>query len=81
MIIKHDQEIIQNYDGDSSKTAIFSSYIDSYVSIIPEVKAEQLIKPQNLEDVLDTEFLTNIEITEDQLDRDIAMCRNFEGEE
>lgn len=77
MIAEHNQEIINNND---SKNAVFNSFLDSYVPVYSEAKAP-LNKLQNLEDVLEDGALAGIEITEEQLDHDMAMCRYYEGEE
>lgn len=72
MIAEHNQKTM-----DSN---VFSSYLDLYVPIYSEPE-EVLERPQNMEDVLEDGTLAGIEITEEQLDHDMAMCRYYEGEE
>mgnify|MGYP001612331821 CR=1 FL=1 len=67
---------------DAIKNSIFNSYIDSYVALASnEQESEQAIAPENREDILDADFIARFDLTEEQLEQDMTMCRYFEGEE
>lgn len=71
--------VIDHKQTNASKNPIFNSYIDSYVPLYLEGEQDPPIRPEIIEDTLDDGFITSFDLTEEQLEEDMAMCRFLEG--
>lgn len=83
MINMQNEPELDNLANSTLKKSDFrtiNSYLESYVPFSKNAitnDAESLVRP----DTLETEVTTDDNITAEQFDHDMAMCRYYEGEE
>mgnify|MGYP000647358157 CR=1 FL=1 len=74
MLMNQTSHQSQQYQS-TNKNHIFSQHLDTYMPI----EDEQLHPPAIEEEVLSEYFISRYGLTLEQINHDMAMCREFEG--
>lgn len=73
----HQQPPVENSINLSNLNEVFIQNLRSYVP----GKSEEITVPEVQEEVLTDEYMTELNLSLQQLDTNMAICREFEGEE